>query len=446
MKKRLTQQDLIRFDSSFTSKKEHIVAMNAATSNGLCNAARNVNVARNNPMEYSIDVESGKVCNQKASGRCWMFASLNVMRLDVMKKLNLENMELSQTYPLFYDKLERSNYFLENIIATLDEETDSRVVHHFLTDPIGDGGQWDMFRSIVAKYGVVPKDVMPETENSSATRELNTYLAKKLREFACNLREAYAAGKKNADLRTMKESMMNTVYRMLAITLGKPPVRFTWETRDKDKNFVKVENITPQDFFKQYVGWDLGKYVTVINAPTADKEYYKTFTVQYLGSVYEGEYPVKYLNLPMDELRALTIKQLKDGKVVWFGSDVGQFSNRKTGYLTLDAYDMQSLLDTEFGMNKAQRLDYCESLMTHAMVITGVDLDGSGKPLRWKVENSWGKDVGRDGYYVMSDEWFGEFAYQILLEKKYLTKKQAKAFEQEPIELKPWDPMGSLAL
>ena len=238
---------------------------------------------------------------------------------------------------------------------------------------------------------------------------------------------------------------MQTIYRMLVISLGKPPVRFTWETRDKDKKFIRVADITPQDFFREYVGWELDEYVTVINAPTKDKPYGKTYTVQYLGNVVEGAYPVKYLNLPMDDLRDLTIKQLKDGKAVWFGSDVGQFSDRKGGYLTSDILNVSELFNTEFGMSKEERLDYGDSMMTHAMVITGVDLDDTGKPLRWKVENSWGEDYGEKGFYVMDDKWFGEFAFQILLNRKYFSDAQREAFAQDPIMLKPWDPMGSLA-
>ena len=275
--------------------------------------------------------------------------------------------------------------------------------------------------------------------------ELRQLMTTKLREYACELRTAHEAGEGPAELRARKDKMMETVYRMLCIALGKPPVRFTWETRDKDKNFIRIKDITPQEFFRQYIGWNLSDMVTVINAPTKDKPYGRTYTVRYLGNVRGGAYPVKYLNLPMDDLRDLTIRQLKDGRAVWFGSDVGQFSDRKGGYLTTDAYAVDELFSTEFPMTKEQRLDYGESLMTHAMVITGVDLDDEGRPIRWKVENSWGKDRGNDGFYVMSDEWFGEFSYQILLDRKYFTPEQAAAFDTEPIVLQPWDPMGSLA-
>lgn len=447
MKSAITFDDLKKFDRQFDKEQANALAMNASFKNGIADAATNYRAHRDNQFGFSIEIDAGDPCNQMHSGRCWMFAALNVMRLDVMKKLNLGNTELSQNYTLFYDKLEKANYFLENVIKTADEPLDGRLVS-FLIGPelLGDGGQWDMFRSLIAKYGVVPKDVMPESYNSSNTGDMNTYLTMKLREYACTLRTMHEKGEKDAALRKEKEKMMNVIYRMLCISLGKPPVKFTWETKDKDGKYVCVENITPQKFFEKYVGWNLDNYVTVINAPTADKPYGKTYTVQYLGNVEGGKYPVKYLNLPIDDLKKLAIAQLKDGKIVWFGSDVGKFSNSKDGLLTLDAFDYQTLFGTDFPMNKAQRLDYGMSCMTHAMAITGVDLDKDGRPKAWKVENSWGKESGKDGYCVMSDAWFDEYTYQILLERKYLFAKQKKEFEQEPVELAPWDPMGSLAL
>ncbi|MBQ6663682.1 MAG: C1 family peptidase [Firmicutes bacterium] len=445
MKPCICPEDLARFEAGFDADRANRVAMNAAVKNGLDAAAVNFEAPRTNLHAFSIEVEAGDVTNQKSSGRCWMFASLNLMRLEVMKKLNLKNMELSQSYPLFYDKLERANFFLENILATLDEPKEGRLLAYLLSDLMGDGGQWDMFRSLVAKYGVVPQDVMPESFSSSNTGKMNKLLRTKLRGYACELRAKAAAGASPEELRAAKDEMMATVYRMLCIALGKPPVRFTWETQDKDGQFVRVANVTPQEFFAEYVGWNLDDYVTVINAPTADKPYGRTYTVKYLGNIVDPAYPVKYLNLPIEDLKALTIAQLKDGRIVWFGSDVGQFSDRELGFLTTDAYDYAGLFATDFPMTKAERLDFGESQMTHAMAITGVDLDEAGQPIRWKVENSWGKDTGKDGYYVMSDAWFNEFTYQILLDRKYFSAEQAAQFDTDPIALEPWDPMGSLA-
>lgn len=446
MNESLTSENLNTFSHDFDDNIANQIAMNAVTKNGIGKAAANPYASAKYPHAYSICVDAGDVTDQKRSGRCWMFASLNVFRLEVMKKLNIKNMELSQSYPLFYDKLEKSNYFLENILATLDEPLEGRVVAYLLQDPVGDGGQWDMFRSLIAKYGIVPKDIYPETAVSENTSELDQYLTTKLRGYACDLRTGHEEGKSLDELRAMKDEMMETVYRMLAICLGKPPVKFTWKTKDKDGKFICIKDITPKDFYDQYVGLPLDNLVTVINAPTKDKPYHKTYTVQYLGNVRGGKYPVKYLNLPMDDLKKLAIAQLGDGRPVWFGSDVGQFSDRQGGILATDALRIDQLFRTNFPMTKAERLDYGESLMTHAMVLTGVDLDDDGKPIRWRVENSWGSDHGDKGYYTMSDEWFSEFAYQILLDRKYFSQEQSNEFDQEPVVLKPWDPMGSLAM
>ncbi|MCI2048518.1 MAG: C1 family peptidase [Lachnospiraceae bacterium] len=445
MDKAIKEKDLRQFGRVFDSSETAHVAMNAVVKNGINASALNSAAGAIYPRVFPIEVEAGEVCNQKKSGRCWMFASLNVMRIDVMKKLNLKNMELSQSYPFFYDKLERSNMFLETMLETLEEPLDGRLMAFLLQDPVGDGGQWDMFRSLIDKYGVVPQEIYPESQASSNSRELHDWLTRKLRGWACELRQRHEAGESVAALRASKEKMMEDVYRMLAITLGRPPMSFTWEARDKDGHFVQVADITPQDFFRKYVGWNLDDRITVINAPTADKPYHRTYTVKYLGNVEGGKYPVKYLNLPMEDLKALAVAQLRDGQTVWFGSDVDQFSDDKIGHLALDAMEVGRLFGVDFPMTKAQRLDYGESLMTHAMVITGVDLDEKGNPVRWKVENSWGKEVGKDGFYVMSDEWFSEYAYQILLDRKYLSEEQRAELDTKPKVLQPWDPMGSLA-
>lgn len=444
MNQTITAAELKSFEKAFAENRAGILAMRAVTMNGVQKSATDPEVQRRDRHQYSISLEQGKITNQKSSGRCWMFAALNTMRFDVMKKLNLETFELSQNYTLFYDKLEKSNYFLENILDTLEEPTEGRLIAHLLRDPLGDGGQWDMLCNLIEKYGVVPKDAMPETVSSSATWPMTAYLTRKLREFACVLREGHKAGKSAEELRSEKEAMMGTVYNMLCICLGTPPKTFTLEVRDKDKNFIRDEGLTGKEFFKKYIGWDLSQYVSLINAPTADKPYHKTYTVKMLGNVKEGR-PVKYLNLPIEDLKAAAIAQLKDGKPVWFGCDVGKESIREGGIMDLDILRAGDLFGTEFGMDKAQRLDYGESVMTHAMVFQGVNLDKDGRPDRWRVENSWGKEAGEDGYYVMSDDWFTEYTYQVVVNQKYLTGEQRKELEQDPIPLEPWDPMGSLA-
>ncbi len=441
----ITNEMLSRFSADFNADKCHRIAMNAVTQNGVTKSAVSQAALREDVHQFSINLKQGEITNQKSSGRCWMFAALNTMRFAIIKKLNLETYELSQNYPLFWDKLEKSNYFLENILATLDEPTGGRLIAWLLSAPLGDGGQWDMFCALVDKYGVVPKDAMPETECSSNTREMDKFLTLKLREYACKLRAMHAEGKSAQELASEKEAMLSTIYRMLCICLGEPPKTVTLEVRDKDDKFIRDAGITPQEFFKKYVGWDLNKYVSLINAPTADKPYGRTFTVRFLGSVHEGR-PVKYLNLPIESLKRAAIAQLKDGQPVWFGSDVGQWLVRQGGLMDMNVLELEQLFDTDFPMDKAQRLDYGESLMTHAMVLMGVNLDEDGKPTRWCVENSWGKDAGKDGYYIMSDKWFDEFTNQVVVDEKYLTDEERAQFKQEPIVLEPWDPMGSLAL
>jgi bleomycin hydrolase len=445
MKESISLKNIGDFKSNYDLNDKNSVAQNAVVNNGISNSCKNYNSIINNSNEFSINLDAGDITNQEKSGRCWMFAALNVMKLPVIKNLNLKTIELSQNYPLFWDKLEKANHFLENMIETSELETSSRVVSYLLSDPLGDGGQWDMFASLVTKYGVVPKSAMPESNVSSNTRELDTALTTKLRGFACELRDAKAKGKSNEELHLMKEEMLDTIYRILSISLGNPPKKFTFETRDKDDKFIRIENITPVDFYNEYVKMDMSEYVSIINAPTKDKPFGKTFTVQYLGNVRGGQ-SVTYLNLPIEDLKAAAIKQMKDGEVVWFGSDVGQSSERESGIMALDICHRDNLFSTTFPMTKSQRLDYGESLMTHAMVLTGVNLDNNDTANRWRVENSWGDKVGYKGFFVMSDDWFNEFTFQVVVNKKYLTQEQREMLKSKPIVLKPWDPMGSLAL
>ena len=444
MNEKITLDDIRRFEEHFDKSDKNLLATYSVTQNGPTACATNYAVRRHLVENYSVDLDAGRVCNQKQSGRCWMFAAYNVFRLKVMEKLHLDNMELSQNYPLFYDKLEKSNFFLENILSTLDEKVSSRLVLHLLRDPIGDGGQWNMFVGLTKKYGVCPKEAMPETYSSSKTREMDSLITLKLRKDAAILRKAHEEGEDIASLRAKKEKMLQDIYSILVICLGKPPVKFTYETRDKDKRFIRIEDITPTEFYEKYVDIHLDDYVSLINAPTKDKPFHHSFTVKYLGNLV-GE-RVRYLNLPIEELKRCALSQLQDGEVVWFGSDVGQSLQRFEGFMSLSNFDYDNLFSTSFGMTKEERLDYGESLMTHAMVLTGVNVLENGSTNRWKVENSWGDQNGYKGFYAMDDSWFDQFVYQVVINKKYLTPEELKEYSEEPIELEPWDPMGSLAL
>ena len=333
---------------------------------------------------------------------------------------------------------------MEQIIATADQEIGSRKVKFLLDTPQQDGGQWDMVVSLFEKYGVVPKSVYPESVASSNSRELNQYLNKLLRQDAQILRDLIAGGADQAAVQAKKEELLQEIFNYLAMTLGLPPRQFDFAYRDKDDNYQSEKNITPQAFFEKYVGLKLSDYVSVINAPTADKPYGKSYTVEMLGNVV-GAPSVRYINLPMDRFKELAIAQMKAGETVWFGSDVGQVSDRQKGILATNVYDFTASMDINLTQDKAGRLDYSESLMTHAMVLTGVDLDADGKPVKWKVENSWGDKVGQKGYFVASDAWMDEYTYQIVVRKDFLTAEELAAYEAEPQVLAPWDPMGALA-
>ena len=442
--KALTPEVLAGYRQDFEADRANMVAMTAVTSAGLEQCARNGAADRQDAAVYSLELEQRGITSQKQSGRCWIFAGLNFMRYHMIHKIDLESFEFSQNYTAFYDKLEKANYFLENVLDTLSEPTDGRLLQYLLSGPVADGGQWDMFVSLIEKYGVVPKEAMPETVSSSATKALDANLTEKLRGFACTLREGFADGRPADELRGEKEEMMACVYRMLCICLSCPPTTFDFAYRDKSKKFCKLVGMDPQRFYKEIVGLDLTEYVSLINAPTADKPYNHTYTVRFLGNVVGGR-PVRYLNLESGALKRAAIAQMQDGVPVWFGSDVGASSARTEGIMDLDAYRREDLFGTDFPMSKAQRLDYGQSCMTHAMVLMGVDLDDAGQPKKWRVENSWGKDVGKDGYFVMTDGWFDEYVYQVVVNKKYLTEAEQAAWQQEPAVLEPWDPMGSLA-
>ena len=440
----LTQEFTDQLYANYEANVKYVALENAVTHNGIHASLETRKSAVENTPVFSLDLTKDKVTNQKASGRCWMFAALNTFRHKMISSFQLEDFELSQAHTFFWDKYEKSNWFLEQVIATADQDLTSRKVAFLLQTPQQDGGQWDMVVSLFEKYGVVPKSVYPESISSSNSRELNTYLNKLLRQDAQLLRDLIRSGAGKEAVATKKQALLQEIFNFLAISLGLPPREFDFSYRDKDNQFHSESGLTPQSFYKKYVDLQLDDYVSIINAPTKDKPYGKSYTVDMLGNVV-GSRPVRYLNVPMDRLKELAVAQMKAGETVWFGSDVGQVSNRKAGILATDVYDFEAGMDIHLTQDKAGRLDYAESLMTHAMVLTGVDLDEDGQSLKWKVENSWGDKVGTDGYFVASDDWMDEYTYQIVVRKEFLTPEDLAAYEAEPIVLAPWDPMGALA-
>ena len=430
--------------AAYEANPKFVAMENAISHNGLLASLEKRSAAVENTPIFSLDLTKDKVSDQKASGRCWMFAALNTFRHKMIAGFQLEDFELSQAHTFFWDKYEKSNWFLEQVLATADQELTSRKVKFLLDTPQQDGGQWDMVVALFEKYGVVPKSVYPESISSSNSRELNQILNKLLRQDAQILRELREKGAESSELQAKKEELLQEVFNFLAMNLGLPPRQFDFSYRDKDNHFHSESGLTPLTFYQKYVDLKLDDYVSIINAPTADKPYGRSYTVEMLGNVV-GSKPVRYLNVEMDRLKELAIAQMKAGETVWFGSDVGQSSNRKAGVMAEGMHDFTASMDIRLTQDKAGRLDYSESLMTHAMVLTGVDLDENGRAKKWKVENSWGEKVGNKGYFVASDAWMDEYTYQIVVRKEFLTAAELAAYEAEPLVLAPWDPMGALA-
>ena len=391
---------------------------------------------------FSVNVPTMEVTNQKQSGRCWIFAALNLFREEIAEKCNIEKFELSQNYIAFWDKFEKINFFYEAMIELADRPLTDRLVIYLLDSGIGDGGQWNMLVNLVEKYGLVPKAAMQETFQSSHTRDMNRLINTLLRKGALDLRKAYSEG---SDVMQVKEKYLLDAYRLLTMCFGVPPKSFDFEYTDKDDAYHIDRGLTPIEFAGKYTSLNLrSDYVGIINSPTEDKPFYQQITIDYLGNV-AGAPPVTYLNLPMEEIKDLIVRQLQDGKPVWFGSDVGSMGERSMGIWSDKVYDFDGTLGIDFSMTKEERLNIRESAMNHAMVITGVNLDENGVPNRWKIENSWSDQNGEKGYYVMNAGWFDKFVYQAVIEKSYLDEKQLEALQTEPMHFMPWDPMGTLA-
>ena len=446
MKKSISFEMINQYQQMCDTDEKLKISRNAATHNEITDLAMDWNEFRKIDHSFSDTITGEmKITNQKSSGRCWGFAGLNLFRVYLGRKHNIRNFEFSQTYFMFWDKLEKSNYFLNSIIKTAENSWDSRIMMHLLDNPIQDGGQWDMWVNLINKYGVVPKSEMPETYQSSRSMRMNRMITRKLREFARDLRNSIQNKINEKDLYDLKSNMLSTVYKMLVIHLGEPPKNFTWQVRDKKKNFLRYENLTPQNFFRDHVGLALNDLVCLINCPMSDKEYKKVYSVEFLGNVVEGQ-PIRYLNTEIEILKKAAIESIKNDDPVWFGCDVGKYLHRSHGVMDTSLFDFNLFYGTDFSLDKASRLEYGESKMTHAMLFTGVDLDANGSPKKWRVENSWGDRNGEKGFYIMSDEWFDEFLYEIVVDKKYLDDEYVKLFEKEEAKLlPPWDPMGALA-
>lgn len=429
----ITQDMLNQIKSSYKHTPADKAIYNAMAETSIAVLAKNHENLANFDTNFTNKVVSHGITDQQQSGRCWLFTGLNVLRAQMMAKYGLDEMEFSQNYCFFYDQLEKANLFLQGIIDTREKPMDDKMVEWLFRNPISDGGQFTGISDVIGKYGVVPSSVMPETYSSENTSQIARLVGLKLREFGLQLRDEAAKGVKVSALEAKKTEMLSTVYRMLALAFGEPVERFTWTMNGETKEY------TPQSFYQKYLGNDLtNNYVMLMNDPS--REYYKCYEIDFDRHVYDGK-NWTYVNLPVEDIKAMAIESIKDSTMMYFSCDVAKFLDSKRGTLDLKNFDYESLMGTTFGMNKKQRVQTFASGSSHAMTLMAVDLDKDGKPKKWMVENSWGAEAGYKGHLIMTDEWFDEYMFRLVVEKKYVPEKVLNILKQKPIRLPAWDPM-----
>jgi bleomycin hydrolase len=441
MSRDVTTTQINAYRAAFSADPSARVAQNAVCGQDVLSLSLSRAHVQDMDDTFSTKLDGWSVTNQKRSGRCWLFAALNLLRAGAMKKLNVKEFEFSQSHIHFWDKFERANHFLETIIERADKPIDDRTIHFMLKDPIGDGGQWNMAMNLIRKHGLVPQSAYPESHSSSETRYMNATLKNLLRTAAGELRTRIQAGASADEARAHKEARMADIWRVLCIHLGTPPERFDWQWRDKDDKFNRAGSMTPQEFVAEYVTIDWEDYVCLVHDPR--NAFYQTYTVDCLQNVAGGP-PVVYLNIPIEEMKAVAQRLLEEGTPVWMGCDVAPQMDRKRGLWDAALFESSALYGVEFGMDKVTRLRFGQTMMTHAMLFTGVDVV-DGRPRRWRVENSWGADNGVKGFYTMNDGWFDEYMFEIAAPSGHLSDQMREGLGTEPVVLPAWDPMGSLA-
>jgi bleomycin hydrolase len=437
----LQESDVELLKKQFQADPAMRIAQNAVTRVNVDDVAIDRAIVNEADHTMSASLDDWKVTSQGKSGRCWLFAGLNLLRPGTMGKLNVKEFEFSQNYLMFWDKLERANYFLEAVIETAGRDIDDRTVAYLLDSVGGDGGQWNMFVALVDKYGLVPKPFMPETQSSSETARMNSLLRRVLRRGALAVRAAVAKDVEAG--REEKTDILQVVYRLLSIHLGTPPGRFLWQWTDKDKSFHRDGFLTPREFADSYVTLPIDDYVCLVHDPRPTSPTSRTYTVDYLGNVV-GAPPVTYLNVEMAVIKDLTAQAIESGEPVWFGCDVGKMMSNDYALWDANLFDYEAVYGTSLALSKAERLIAHESQMTHAMLFTGVDRV-DGVPRRWRVENSWGAERGRDGFYTMNDNWFDEYLFEVAARRQMLSPDLQEALDSVPTVLPAWDPMGALA-
>lgn len=437
----ITDKDLQEIQGSFKKDAATKAIQNVLTNdkNIKENALnRNLQGQIDHYFKYKVNVKG--ITDQKSSGRCWMFTSMNVLRPQIMEKYHLSNFDFSHNYLYFWDIFEKSNLFLENIISTVEKPMDDRAVTEYFKSPVNDGGVWNLYYNAAQKYGVVPQEVMPETAHSNNTNQMVNLINEKLRMGGFTLREMAQQGKKAKELRTEKNNILKDVYRILALCLGEPPHQFTWRYTDKDGNIKELANYTPKQFYEEITPADYSpeNYIMIMNDPT--REYYKIYDIDNYRNTQEGINWV-YLNLPNEDIKIAALASIKNNEAMYASCDVGKQSNTQTGILDPGMYDYESLLGVKLQMDKKTRILTRQSGSSHAMTLVGCDTDQNDKPVKWEFENSWGSSAGHNGYLTFTDKWFDEYMFRIVIHKKYLNEKAIQALKGKPIHLPVWDYM-----
>lgn len=439
----LGAEELAAWRDGFAADPAARLAMNAVTRTSVDEVALDRQRMLDVQLSMSHRLDDWEAADQKQSGRCWLFAALNLLRADARKKLGVKNFEFSQNHAMYWDKIERANYFLEDIIDLADRPADDRTVMFLLGDVLGDGGQWNMEVSVFEKHGAVPKALMPETESSSNTGRMNRSLQTLLRKGARLLREAVASGADAAEVAELKGAILRDAHRILTIHLGVPPERFEWRWNDDEGGFHDGGTFTPQSFLAAYTDVVLSDYVCLVDDPRPEHPKGRALTVSRLGNVVGGD-PVLYLNTDIGTMKRLAAEAIAGGEPVWFGCDVGWQMERKQGLWSAELIDYSGVYGVDLATSKEDRVRYRDSAMDHAMLFTGVDLV-DGAPRRWRVENSWGIEKFDKGFCTMDDSWFDEFVFEVVVRRDRLPTELRAALDQDPIVLEPWDPMGALA-
>ena len=431
----LTSKMVEELKKEFHSRKDAEIIARAIQKNGIKAASEDPMASECLHRAFSYEIKTGKPTNQRHSGRCWSFAALNTLRHKFATKYKFKDFELSQNYLFFWDRIERANMFFQKIIATADKPLHDRTVDFYLSFALNDGGQWANAASIIEKYGVVPEYVMPDTHNTKDTSDVAEVFDSLMRKDAIELRAMVQTNASATELQEAQERMMGDVYKIAAYSFGEPPAKFDLEYRDDDKEFHQVLGLTPLKFYHEYFDTNLSDYVVVTNAP--DHEMDRSYLMPAQDSVVDG-LPIKFVNVPFEELQKGAIKQLQAGETVWVGNDVLQQMDRKRGLMDAKLYHREELLDVDFVMDKKHRLETKQAVVPHAMTLTGFDTVND-QPTRWKIENSWGKDNGDNGYFVMTQDWFEEYTYEAVINKKYLSDRVKKVADSEPVTLPAWD-------